>query len=315
MTAKISWPEGKDFAFTIFDDTDWSTLANAPEIYKFLEQLGMRTTKSVWPIKGEMVPTVGGETCEDLAYSNWVKSLQNKGFEIGLHNVTYHSSERADIARGMEAYRRLFGASPSIHVNHAGCDEGMYWGDARFSGINKTIYNLLTGSKNKGKFQGHQEDSRYFWGDICQQEIKYVRDFCFRDINTMKACPYFPYHDSQRPFVNYWFASSEGASVETFCDTISEKNQDRLERESGACIMYTHFAKRFNESGKLNSRFVELMQRLSRKNGWFVPVSELLNYMLSFKEKHDITPFQRYKLETSWLIDRALKEVGQRYAR
>jgi len=48
---KIRWPEGKKFAFTVFDDTDLSTLGNVREIYSFLMDHGFRTTKSVWPIQ------------------------------------------------------------------------------------------------------------------------------------------------------------------------------------------------------------------------------------------------------------------------
>lgn len=54
MTAQphIPWPDGKRFAFTIFDDTDHQTLENVPPVYDFLSDLGLRTTKSVWPLKG-----------------------------------------------------------------------------------------------------------------------------------------------------------------------------------------------------------------------------------------------------------------------
>jgi hypothetical protein len=54
-----------------------------------------------------------------------------------------------------------------------------------------------------------------------------------------------PFHDPDRPFVKYWFASSEGPSVQTFNETLSEANQEKLEAEGGACIMYTHFANGF----------------------------------------------------------------------
>jgi hypothetical protein len=85
-----------------------------------------------------------------------------------------------------------------------------------------------------------------------------------------------PYHDPDRPFVRNWFASSEGPSVESFDRTLSEANQERLEIEGGACIMYTHFANGFYDNGCLDSRFVRLMQRLGSRPGWFVPVSTLL---------------------------------------
>ena len=39
--------------------------------------------------------------------------------------------------------------------------------------------------------------------------IEQVRNFVFSDINTLKSCPYMPYQDPTKPYVNYWFASSE----------------------------------------------------------------------------------------------------------
>jgi hypothetical protein len=60
----ITWPEGKRFAFTVFDDTDGMTMLNGPPIYDFLADLGFLTTKSVWPIqvKGAS-PQMVGATC------------------------------------------------------------------------------------------------------------------------------------------------------------------------------------------------------------------------------------------------------------
>ena len=68
MNKKIQWPEGKDFAFTIFDDTDLATLENVNEVYSLLSDYGFRTTKSVWPLKGDKKQKIGGTTCEDPKY-------------------------------------------------------------------------------------------------------------------------------------------------------------------------------------------------------------------------------------------------------
>ena len=65
---RVRWPEGKDFAFTVFDDTDHSTLENAHPVYDLLGDLGFATTKSVWtfpPAQGVPPGRIGGSTCED----------------------------------------------------------------------------------------------------------------------------------------------------------------------------------------------------------------------------------------------------------
>ena len=298
---KIEWPEGKQFAFTMFDDTDYGTVNNLRPVYDFLAHHGFRTTKSVWPLKGSDTPICGGDTCEDKPYLDWVLSLKQAGFEIGYHMATYHTSTREQTKIGLDRFAELFGGPPSAMANHSGCRENIYWGSNRLSGINRPGYNLATRFRYNSRFTGHIEGDPLFWGDLCRDRIRYVRNFVFSDINTLAACPYMPYHDPDRPYVNNWFASSEGPEINSFLNTLSESNQDRLEAEGGACIMYTHFACGFVKDGKLNERFVSLMKRLRAKNGWFVPVSTLLDSLRERNGGHQITPSERSILERRWL--------------
>ena len=141
-------------------------------------------------------------------------------------------------------------------------------------------------------------------GDLCRQRIKYCRNFVFRDINTLKACPFMPYHDPQRPFVNYWYCSSDGHRAEQFNKCIAEAAQDRLEEEGGACIMYAHFASGFAEGGRVEPRFKTLIERLAKKSGWFVPASTLLDHLQAVGGAHVITPAERRRLERKWFLEK-----------
>lgn len=310
MLHKIAWPEGKQFAFTIFDDPDLDTAENVAAIYPFLEDLGLRTTKAVWPIRGKGVPEVGGTTCEDELYLRWVLALKEKGFEIALHNVTYHTSTREETVHGLEMFHQLFGHYPYSMANHTGCSESIYWGRARLSGTQRAIYDLLR-DRNDHAYHGHIETSSLFWGDLCRDKIKYVRNFALSNINTLAACPAMPYRDPARPYVNYWFAASEGPKVKSFNSMISEANQDQLVSEGGACIMYTHLAAGFVEDGKLNRRFRSLMERLSSMNGWFVPVRTLLDFILQVRGEHTITEPERIALEKKWLWHKIFNTKGR----
>jgi hypothetical protein len=300
----LSWPDGKRFAFTVFDDTDLQTLENAPPVYSLLGQLGFRTTKSVWPVAGAARPRVGGATCEEPGYAAWVQSLQADGFEIGLHNATYHTSPREVTERAFRRFQELFGHPPRSLANHTGCDESIYWGTHRLTGAHAALYRLLTRSRGRDVFAGHVEGSPLFWGDLCREQVHYVRNFVFGSINTLRACPWMPYHDPARPYVNAWFASSEGPVATSFCAMISEANQDRLEAEGGACIMYTHFGCGFYEDGRLHPEFRRLMERLARKQGWFVPVSTLLDHLAAAGggQPHTLRPGERALLERRWLL-------------
>jgi len=298
---KIKWPNGKSFAFTIFDDTDNSTLNNTSPVYSFLYNNGFLTTKSVWTTTSDF-GTHKGQTCLDIEYLNWLKNLNQLGYEIAYHMASCGSSTRKETIKSLEDFRNYFGYYPITMANHSLCKNNIYWGDARFSGIEKLCYNLLTLGKNINFFKGHIPGSKYFWGDICEQKIKYVRNFVFNDINTLKKCPQMPYHDNKKPFVNNWFASTNGIHCNEFLKVISELNQDRLEQEGGACIIYTHFADGFVTNGKLNNDFKLLMKRLSAKNGWFIPVNELLNYLLKYNNQQIKPNISR--LERSWLLEK-----------
>jgi hypothetical protein len=299
----ISWPEGRAFAFTIFDDPDSQTVEAGREIYAFLKDCGFRTTKGVWPSRPARTPSDHGITCgDDPQYVKWLQELQASGFEIGLHNVTSHTSYRDEIRRGLDQFAAYFGHDPNSMANHYFCEDALYWGANRVTGFNRFLYNALTLARKRSISHGHEKGHPYFWGDICQQRIKYVRNFAFASLNTLKACPLMPYHDPLRPYVNYWFASSEGSKVDTFVDRVTERNLDVLEQEEGACIMYVHFGHRFYSDRGLDPRFRTTMERLAKRNGWFVPVSTLLDFLLLQKSDAGLSGRERASLERRWLM-------------
>ncbi|HHH11178.1 MAG TPA: hypothetical protein ENK23_03795 [Sorangium sp.] len=288
----------------MFDDTDRSRLENTAPVYCLLDDLGFRTTKSVWPIKGNRRPLIPGATCEDANYRAWTLKLQARGFEIGFHNATFHSSVRAQTHRALVTFRQIYGHDPYVGANHATNEEGLYWGRHRLSGRRALLYSALHGFRGRHFFRGHIPGDKFFWGDLCHERIHYYRNFVFHDINSLKQCPMMPYHDAHRPFVRQWFASSEGADVNSYCDMLCEANQDRLEAEGGLCIMFTHFGKGFYQHGQLDKRFVTLMTRLAKKGGWRAPTGAVLDHVRQHRGEHTITASERTALERRWLLDK-----------
>ena len=88
----VTWPQGKRFAFPVFDDPDSQTLEAGRAGYSFLADQGFLTTKGVWPVRGPRTPSGHGGTCAEPDYLAWCVDLQRQGFEIGLHNATLHTS-------------------------------------------------------------------------------------------------------------------------------------------------------------------------------------------------------------------------------
>jgi hypothetical protein len=306
---RVSWPNGHKFAFTIFDDTDWATVEKVRPVYDLLTDLGMRTTKSVWVLRCEGRAMNEGATCDDREYREWVMSLQNQGFEIGIHNVSPTTSTREETRRGLERFRELFGEEKIIHCNHLGCQENMYWYDARLTSWRRGLYRALTLRRPNGVSRGHVEGDPLFWGDLCREHISYVRNFVFDELNTLAVCPEMPYHNAFRPFVNYWFASANGSSLRRFLGNFTFANLDRLIEEGGLCIAYVHFAADFARDGQIDEEFRRRLEYVASHNGWFAPVSAVLDHLRGGGDcaARSISTTKLRKLETKWLADKILK--------
>ena len=203
----------------------------------------------------------------------------------------------------LERFAEVFGHYPKTASNHSD-DEAIYWGDNRLSGWRSLLYRLITWRRKTVRSRGHVKGDAFFWGDLCKEKIKYFRNFVFQDVNTLKACSFMPYHDPKRPYVKHWYASSDGNRIERFNKCLSEADQDRLEQEGGACIMYTHFSCGFFEHGRVEPRFKALMERLAKKNGWFVPVGTLLDHLLANNSQHVISEKEQRLLERKWFLEK-----------
>lgn len=308
---QIRFPENRKFAFSIFDDTDGSTIANTEPVYRFLAENGIRTTKSVWvyPPRG---PFTGG-CLVDPQYRNWILQLKSQGFEIALHNVGDGLFTRQEIIDGIELFRSIIGEYPAAHTNHASNPDNIYWGEDRFEWPLSYLYALafrLYRGRTK-RVPGHDPASPHFWGDVCKQRIRYIRNFTFNGINTLAYDPRMPYLVKlKEKYSNFWFSSSDGQTVVKMNDLLSKANCDKLEACGGVCIIYTHFGRGFvDANGRLDPTFEERMRFLASRPGWFVPVSTLLDHLLSEHPGEDPGHLYRLRLNVWWTADRLAKKL------
>ncbi|NMA72702.1 MAG: hypothetical protein GX963_00760 [Bacteroidales bacterium] len=99
---KINWPYDKKFAFTIVDDTDGGTVSNLKPIYDLLYESGIKTTKTVWVYPSR--DKFKGGSLLDNNYLEFIKQLEQRGFEIALHNVGSGSFTKKEIEKGLELF-------------------------------------------------------------------------------------------------------------------------------------------------------------------------------------------------------------------
>ncbi|MBI5118517.1 hypothetical protein HZA56_18780 [Candidatus Poribacteria bacterium] len=295
------FPYGKNFAFTITDDPDHTKLQKVKPVYDFLVKNGFKTTVAVWVLEAKRSNGLPdqenshseSDTLQREAYRKYILWLKEKGFEIAIHTVSEGNDRREDTVRGYEEYKKIFGENPKINIMHSNNLENIYWGSKVITNkylqwfmehVAGTIY-----PKVKFPFEGEVPGSPYFWGDILREKTKYVRLWGTDDINTLKFNQTMPYHDPAKPYVEYWFSFSDGYNVRFFKQLISDENIERLVKERGASIVYTHFAAGFTlktKEGKyeIDPSFSEQMEKIARhKQGWFVPASNLLDRLLLMK--------------------------------
>ena len=276
-------------------------------MYSFLADLGFRTTIGVWPLDIRREPNSGGETCANPEYRGFLQQLQGKGFEIGFHNAAPYSTTREETIEALNLFEDYFGNDPVPMANHYNAD-AIYWGPARLSSWRRSHLQPHHAGVERGTASSVTSRGIPVSGAMSVASASATAaTFVYADINTLRMNPWMPYTDPLRPYVRYWYSASEGDKAPAFLNTLQDANQDRLEEEGGACIMYTHFGHGYVQDGKLNPEFRRTMERLARKNGWFVPVSELLDFLLKTKGPTTLTDGVRRRLETRWLWEKLFR--------
>jgi len=305
----MRWPNGHRFAFTVVDDTDMATVANVKPVYDLLAGLGMKTTKTAWIFASKDAPKDCGATCQDPDYLDWLLSLKRQGFEIASHHAAPLTSSREITNLALSKFHELFGTEEILFCNHNICGQNIYWSDARVSGWRRVLYNLATRGRKKSISRGHVQGDPLFWGDLCHQHVRYVRNFVFDELDALAVCPEQPYHDPSRPYVKFWFTAADGFNVKRFLVNFTADRLKRLEEVGGLCIAYVHFAYDFVKNGSVNVEFRKRMEFLSTLNGWFVPASQILDYLRQGADssQRTITPERLRQLETKWLFEKMLK--------
>lgn len=293
MFAFSPFPSGYRFAVTFVDDTDYATRENIEPVYRLLAANRLHGTKTVWPLPprrnsafarpAERGPAEAetGSTLADPAYAEFVRKLRAEGFEIGLHGTAAGNSRREEIEAGLSVFHAVLGTMPLVNTFHSRNLDNLYCGRSKLdSPLLRASERLI----DRSEYEGHRRGSDCFWGDIAHATFRYVRlpFHTIDEIDTLRVNPSMPFRDPRRPYVQRWFAASDGANVVRFVRLLSPAHVDRLARRRGACIVYTHFSKGFarRRAGRyeLVPAFRQTVERLAGVDGgWFPTVTELLD--------------------------------------
>jgi peptidoglycan/xylan/chitin deacetylase (PgdA/CDA1 family) len=313
----LEYPAGAEFAFTILDDTDDTTVANGRPVYDLLREVGMRTTKTVWAFDTppeNRGPYFAGETLSSSDYLRWIHELSASGFEIALHNATMGSSVRQDTLRAFDIIENEFGQPVRLHCNHGQNLENLYWGADRYRSptIMKAL-GLLASFRAQTTYEGNNPESPYYWSDIAAERLSYMRAFAFRRLNGFQIPPGRPYREPLKQGNPVFFNTTDAPDVRFFNRLITPTAIDRLREQKGWAIISTHFGKGFYWKNRLNPEFRGTIEYLASLPGWFVPVSQLLDLLSEKLGANPLSDFERSRMEYAHIADRVQGKIFNPY--
>lgn len=286
----LRWPVPYRCAFAITDDPDQSTTERVRVIYEFCLSLGIRPTRGTWVLDPRRtcglehrLPPDAGVSLEDPEYRALSLELASRGVEFGLHGVTSGDNLRAEVQEGLDRFRECFGYDPRVLCFHKHNAENLHWGEAFFvSRLARRIVRFLVPTGHE-RYEGSDENSPYFCGDLVRDRVKYVRLFRTLSLDVLSKNPSMPFHLVDRPYVSRWFSAVAQDLVA--CRRITRRSLDRLARRDGLLLLYAHMAEHFVDSRdevvpEVRTAFTLIAKR---KDVWLASVGEVLDRCLAMK--------------------------------
>ncbi len=305
------FPDGAEFAFTILDDTDDTTLENGPPVYEVLRDYGLRTTKTVWTY--DVPPEQrgifhAGQTLALPAYLEWVQKLERDGFEIAFHNASMATSDRSTTVSALGDLERHFLHPVRLHCNHGQNRENLFWGAARYQ---SAPIHLLARLRNREcgnrYYEGEIPSSQLYWADIANDRFSFIRSMAFRRLNGADIWPKRPFKDPGKLDKPAFFNTADAPDCRAFNRLVNKSSVDALRRAGGWAIVSTHLGKGFFKDGQVDQDFRRTIEYLSRLGGWFVPTSQLLDFLVEQQGCEALGAWERLKMESFHVVDRLFK--------
>lgn len=270
------WPFRAGFCIT--DDCDATTLDSLRAVYDFLRSVGLRTTRTVWAFEPEEpcgIPAappsiLRGVTLADPALLAYHRELKRDGFEICLHGASAGNNRRDRTIAALDLIDREFGGT-EIWICHAKNADNPYW-EHRVA-----PYRLLQTALrlySRHRCSGEDQNSPYYWGDVCRERIRHVRLFRTRNPDTLCENPSMPYFESSKPLVRGWFS----ATKRSFRDCTTPHALGRLKQSNGLTVLYQYLHRYHDpETGKVEPGFRADAERLAADTGiWQATVSTVM---------------------------------------
>jgi hypothetical protein len=114
-------------------------------------------------------------------------------------------------------------------------------------------------------------------------------------------------------YSNFWFGSTFAPNQWMFNNIVTKENIDKLEEEGGICILYTHLGY-YMQNGVIDAGFIKMVEYIgAKKNGWFVPVCNVLDFLNQRKIEENIAEYIPYNIKKKVELHSLITRIKYRY--
>ena len=99
--------------------------------------------------------------------------------------------------------------------------------------------------------------------------------------------------------------------MEEFNSLLIPARQEALERNAGVSIITTHVAKGFVGNGEVHPTTRRLLEAMAARDGWFVPVSTLLDHLRAYGYGQLLSWLERRVSEIRWARGAVRRGIGR----
>ena len=240
--------------FVLTNDPDHGILDDYRRVFSELGSQGIVATTAVFCVLKDDGSALArhcraNEThcLADDAYRNFMLELRDQGHEIAFHGYSQVSDTRDEFQRGLEIFRRTFGAYPGTYVEHGGHPRSHPPGMCKRENL---------------KVEGASPGSPYFVKDLVRDvfDAVWTHDYLLDGVyEPLPAADVFHVEDGIR-----YFKRSRMNHV--------EKLVSNLTAARNTIVGYTHFGYRGYESRSFAKR---LLNRSSHLEWWSARYSHL----------------------------------------
>jgi len=327
------FPDGYSFGFTIVHDADNSSSKRLEPLFSVFDEFDIKvslTAFAFWPEETKQKKSwienkdnyLGPVPLEVEDECDFYKKLSNSGHEVGLHTASDKTDTREKTIKAFEFFFEKFGHYPKIYVEHRDSDnleclqkEGnnpdseYYIVDVlnKYGSWNWIIgpsglpyegkgdyFNVL--SKVPKIFNDHLIK---LWGTLKQ----FIKNKCW---DPKAGDEYLEIMNMDSPFDTYVLkkygivkgfrrsGKRENSSGDGFLVWYSKKNIDKLEKNGGLALVYTHMNTKWlnSEKSKMREDIKNRLEYIKNKNVWLAPAGVMLdrlrdqsNIHLSYSER------------------------------